>query len=82
MIFQDVGLVSVKCNITLPAGSVSVARRGDFCPQLVRAWHVKKISCIQFLRGERVRVTVREPAFREELLSSDFVFEVRFVCFW
>ena len=50
---------------------------GDLCPQLVRAWHVKKISCIQFFRGNRVRVTVREPAFREELLSSDFVFEAR-----
>ena len=50
---------------------------GNLCPQLVRAWHVKKISCIQFLRGGRVRVTVREPAFREELLSSDFVFEGR-----
>ena len=41
---------------------------GDLCPQLVR---------IQFLRGGRVRVAVREPAFREELLSNDFVFEGR-----
>ena len=50
---------------------------GDLCPLLVRAWHVRKISALQFLRGGRVRVTVREPAFREELLSSDFVFEGR-----
>ena len=50
---------------------------GDLCPLLVRAWHVKKISALQFLRGGRVRVTVREPAYREELLSSDFVFEDR-----
>ena len=50
---------------------------GDLCPLLVRAWHGKEISCIQFLRGGRVRVTVRDPAFREELLSSDFVFEGR-----
>ena len=32
---------------------------GDLCPLLVRAWHGKEISCIQFLRGSRVRVTVR-----------------------
>ena len=50
---------------------------GDLCPLLVRAWHVEKISALQFLRGGRVRVTVREPAFREELLSSDFMFEDR-----
>ena len=50
---------------------------GDLCPQLVRAWHGKEISCIQFLRGGRVRVTVRDPAFREELLSNDFVYEGR-----
>jgi len=37
----------------------------------------KKISCIQFLHGGRVRVTVRELAFWEELLSNDFVFEGR-----
>ena len=41
---------------------------------LVRVWHGNEISCIQFLRGGRVRVTVRDPAFREELLSSDFVY--------
>ena len=50
---------------------------GDLCPLLVRAWNGKEISCIQFLRGGRVRVTVRDPAFREELLSSDFVYEGR-----
>ena len=50
---------------------------GDLCRLLVHAWHGKEISCIQFLRGGRVRVTVRDPAFREELLSSDFVFEGR-----
>ena len=48
---------------------------GDLCPLLVRVWHVKKISALQFLHGGRV--TVREPAYREELLSSDFVFEDR-----
>ena len=50
---------------------------GDLCPLLVRALHAKKISALQFLRGGRVRVTVREPAFREELLSNDFVYEGR-----
>ena len=50
---------------------------GDLCPLLVRAWHGREISCIQFLCGGRVRVTVRDPAFWEELLSSDFVFEGR-----
>ena len=50
---------------------------GDLCPLLVRTWHGKEISCIQFLRGGRVGVTVRDPAFREELLSSDFVYEGR-----
>ena len=50
---------------------------GDLCPLLVRALHARKISALQFLRGGRVRVTFREPAFREELLSSDFLFEDR-----
>ena len=50
---------------------------GDLCPLLVRALHANKISALQFLRGGRVRVTVREPAFREELLSNDFVYEGR-----
>ena len=50
---------------------------GDLCPLLVRAWHGKEISCIQFLRGGPVCVTVGDPAFREELLSSDFVYEGR-----
>ena len=50
---------------------------GDLCPLLVRAWHVNKISALQFLRGGLVRVTVREPAFREELLSNDMFFEGR-----
>ena len=50
---------------------------GDLCPLLVRALHAKKISALQFLRGGRVRVTVREPAFREELLSNDLMFEDR-----
>ena len=50
---------------------------GDLCPLLVRALHANKISALQFLRGGRVRVTVREPAFREELLSNDLIFEDR-----
>ena len=49
----------------------------DLCPLLVHAWQGKEISCIQFLLGDRVCVTVRDPAFREELLSSDFVYEGR-----
>ena len=44
---------------------------------LVHALHANKISALQFLRGGRVRVTVREPTFREELLSNDFVYEGR-----
>lgn len=50
---------------------------GDLCPLLVRALHANKISALQFLRGGRVRVTVREPAFREEVLSNDLMFEDR-----
>ena len=50
---------------------------GDLCPQLVRAWQVKKISALEFLCGSRVRFTVCEPAFREELLSNDMFFEGR-----
>ena len=50
---------------------------GDLCPLLVRAWHGKKISCIQFRRGGRVRVPVHDPAFREELLSNDVIIEGR-----
>ena len=45
---------------------------GDFCLLLIRALHESKISALQFLRGGRVRVTVRGAAYREELLSSDF----------
>ena len=48
---------------------------GDLCPLLVRALHESKISALQFLRGGRVRVTLRDAAYREELLSSDFLFE-------
>ena len=50
---------------------------GDLCPLLVRALHANKISALQILRGGRVRVTVREPAFQEELLSNDLSFEGR-----
>ena len=50
---------------------------GDLCPLLVRELHAKKISALQFLCGGRVRGTVREPAFREELLSNDLMFEDR-----
>ena len=50
---------------------------GDLCPLFVRALHANKISALQFLRGGRVRVTVREPAFQEELLSNDLIFEDR-----
>ena len=50
---------------------------GDLCPLLVRALHTNKISALQFLREGCVRVTVREPAFREELLSNDLMFEDR-----
>ena len=50
---------------------------GDLCPLFVRALHASKISALQFLRGGRVRVTFREPAFREELLSNDLFFEDR-----
>ena len=50
---------------------------GDLCILFVRALHANKISALQFLRGGRVRVTVREPAFQEELLSNDLIFEDR-----
>ena len=50
---------------------------GDLCPLLVRALHANKISALQFLHGGHVRVTVRKPAFREELLSNDLFFEDR-----
>ena len=48
---------------------------GELAPLLVRALHERKISALQFLRGGRVRVTLLDPAYREELLSSDFKFE-------
>ena len=52
---------------------------GDLCPLLVRAWHGKEITALQFLRGGRVRVTVRDPAFRAELLSNDLFIEDRLI---
>ena len=48
---------------------------GDLAPLLVRALHESEISALQFLRGGLARVTVRSSAYREELLSSDFMFE-------
>ena len=48
---------------------------GELAPLLVRALHERKISALQFLRGGRVRVTLLDLAYREELLSSDFMFE-------
>ena len=48
---------------------------GDLFPLLVRALHEKEIVAMQFLRGGRVRVTVRSEAYREVLLSSEFRFE-------
>ena len=48
---------------------------GELAPLLVRALHESEISALQFLRGGLARVTVRSSAYREELLSSDFMFE-------
>ena len=48
---------------------------GELFPLLVRALHEKEIAAMQFLRGGRVRVTVRSEAYREDLLSSEFRFE-------
>ena len=48
---------------------------GELVPLLVRALHEKEISSLQFLRGVLARLTVRSSAYREELLSSDFMFE-------
>mgnify|MGYP000070199704 CR=1 FL=1 len=48
---------------------------GELFPLLVRALHEKEIVAMQFLRGGRVRVTVRSEAYRENLLSSKFSFE-------
>ena len=48
---------------------------GELAPLLVRALHEREISALQFLRGGLARVTVRSSAYREELLSSDFMFE-------
>ena len=48
---------------------------GELFPLLVRALHEKEIVAMQFLRGGRVRVTVRSEAYREDLLSSKFRFE-------
>ena len=52
---------------------------GELFPLLVRALHEKEIVAMQFLRGRRVRVTVRSEAYREQLLSSRFRFENTFV---
>ena len=48
---------------------------GEFFPLLVRALHEKEIVAMQFLRGGRVRVTVRSEAYGEVLLTSEFRFE-------
>ena len=48
---------------------------GELAPLLLRALHESKISALQFLRGGRFRVTLLDPAYQEELLSSDFMFE-------
>ena len=48
---------------------------GELAPLLVRALHEKELSALQFLRGGRVRATLHDPAYREELLSSDLLFE-------
>ena len=48
---------------------------GELLPLLVRALHEKGIVAMEFLRGGRVRVTVRSEAYREVLLSSEFRFE-------
>ena len=48
---------------------------GELFPLLVRALHEIEIVAMQFLRGGRVRVTVRSEAYREDLLSSEFRLE-------
>ena len=48
---------------------------GELAPLLVRALHEKELSALQFLRGGRVRATLHDSAYREELLSSDLLFE-------
>ena len=48
---------------------------GESFPLLDRALHEKEIVAMQFLRGGRVRITVRSEAYREDLLSSEFRFE-------
>ena len=48
---------------------------GELFPLLVRALYEKEIVAMQFLRGGRVRVTVRSEAYREDLLSSEFRYE-------
>lgn len=52
---------------------------GDLCPLLVRLWRESEIITVQFLRWGRVRVTVSDPAFREELLSKDVIIEDRLI---
>ena len=44
-------------------------------PLIVRALHEIEIVAMQFLRGGRIRVTVRSEAYREDLLSSEFRLE-------
>ena len=48
---------------------------GGLFPLFVCALHEKEIVAMRFLRGGRVRVTVRSEAYREDLLSSEFRFE-------
>ena len=48
---------------------------GELFPLFVRVLHGKEIVAMQFLRGGRVRVTVRSEAYREDLLSSEFRFQ-------
>ena len=49
--------------------------RGGTSPPVSRCLARKRDLCPTVLRGGRVGVTLLDPAYREEVLSSDFMFE-------
>ena len=64
-----------ECHPPLPAEIYFKRGVGELFPLLVRALDQSQIVAMQFLRVGRVQVTVRTPAYREELLKSKFMFE-------
>lgn len=78
-VISKFGSISVNCCFTFTFEVFLSRSIGDLCPLLVHAWRERAITALQFLPGGRGRVTVHDPAFCQELLSNDFVFEGRVI---